>query len=390
MIPNVALSDALAFLSLRSYRVVLGMALARLGHDVQEVLLGKLCDPLYPRVALEFSMISHELWELSQALREQLRTDHEVAAALCRKLGLRGCKELREATFVDWVNKGVFVTEATDLATLGKLGSVLSALKHLEICDVSGAAIHTASDGAQRLAEGLGTGALPAVISLGFEWIHVGDAGASALAAALGRGALPRLEVLFLWNTDIGDVGLVALAPALRRLPALEELHLMFNPFGDEGLVALVAPPPPAGAPPPPAGALSPPTGELPTARSPSASSPARFSSGLERLPCEFCQIPQPLARLTRHQQACPQRGGAPSQHAPLQRVPPIGELTKLKLLQLNCTKVTDAGCAILASAVDNGALPALRIGELFLFGTPGEAAAKTFRSKAFYRVLAK
>ena len=123
---------------------------------------------------------------------------------------------------------------------------------------------------------------------------------------------------------------------------------------------------------------------------SPSASSPARFSTDLERLPCEFCQIPQPLARLTRHQQACPQRGGTPSQHAPLQRVPPIGELTKLKLLQLNCTKVTDAGCAFLASAVDNGALPALRIGELFLFGTPGEAAAKTFRSKAFYRVLAK
>ena len=248
MIPNVALSDALAFLSLRSYRVVLGMALARLGHDVQEVLLGKLCDPLYPRVALEFSMISHELWELSQALREQLRTDHEVAAALCRKLGLRGCKELREATFVDWVNKGVFVTEATDLATLGKLGSVLSALKHLEICDVSGAAIHTASDGAQRLAEGLGTGALPALTHLSLCYLHVGDVGASALAAALGRGALPRLESLSLTDAAIGDAGLVALAPALRRMPALKKLGLVGNPLGDEGFAALVAPPP-AGSP---------------------------------------------------------------------------------------------------------------------------------------------
>eukprot|EP00964_Phaeocystis_antarctica_P163260 scaffold139117_cov160-Phaeocystis_antarctica.AAC.1 len=98
----------------------------------------------------------------------------------------------------------------------------------------------------QRLAEGLGAGALPAVTYLVVESMYVGDAGASALAAALGRGALPRLQKLALTNAAITDAALVTLAPALRRLPKLESLILWGNPFGDEGLAALVAPPPPA------------------------------------------------------------------------------------------------------------------------------------------------
>ena len=115
----------------------------------------------------------------------------------------------------------------------------------------------TGPDGVQRLAEGLGAGALPAVTTLQIFGMHVGDAGASALAAALGQRALPRLKSLVLYSAAIGDAGLVALAPALRRLPALEQLFLGRNPFGDEGLAALLAPPPPAGAP------LLPPTGGL-------------------------------------------------------------------------------------------------------------------------------
>ena len=47
----------------------------------------------------------------------------------------------------------------------------------------------------------------------------------------------------------------------------------------------------------------------------------------------------------------------APPAGAPL---PPTGVLTKLKLLSLSRTKVTDAGCATLAAALDSGALPAL------------------------------
>ena len=112
-------------------------------------------------------------------------------------------------------------------------------------------------DGVQRLAEGLGAGALPAVRLLDLRYVPVDDAAASALAAALGRGALPRLKILQLMNAAIGDAGLVALAPVLRRRPALEALCLFDNPLGDEGLAALLL------APPPLARALSPPAGVL-------------------------------------------------------------------------------------------------------------------------------
>ena len=175
------------------------------------------------------------------ALLQQLRADHEAAAALCHKVGMRSCKELREARQFNWQNTHL---SATDLATLGSLGSVLPALQHLYLSDSEGAA-----DGVQRLAERLGTGALPAVTHLTLWYMHVSDAGASALAAALGRGALLRLKVLTLANAAISDAGLVALAPALRRLPALKNLNLRNNSFGDEGIEAPVAPlPPPAGA----------------------------------------------------------------------------------------------------------------------------------------------
>jgi hypothetical protein len=185
---------------------------------------------------------------------------------------------------------------------LGTLGSVLSALETLVLVEHSGVA---GPDGVQRLAEGLGAGALPAVTRLFLVNMNVGKAGASELAATLGRGALPRLKRLVLIDAAIGDAALVALAPALRRLPALEELSLIVNPLGDEGLAALVAPPPPAGA--------------LPS---------------------------------------------------------PTGVLTKLKMLSLNGTQVSDAGwSAALAAALDGGALPLLE--GLCHFGIPASAAAR-------------
>ena len=61
----------------------------------------------------------------TQALLPQLRTEYEAAAALCRKVGLQSCKELREAKEAFWVNKGLTVA---DLALLGTLESVLPAL----------------------------------------------------------------------------------------------------------------------------------------------------------------------------------------------------------------------------------------------------------------------
>ena len=137
---------------------------------------------------------------------------------MCLKVGLRSCKELREAKKVFWHSRGL--SEA-DLVTLGTLGSVLPALEELHIGQGSDAA---GPDGVQRLVAGLGARALPAMTWLELGYMHVGNSGASALAAALGRGALPRLKYLALYNAAIGDAALVALAPALRRLTALEQL----------------------------------------------------------------------------------------------------------------------------------------------------------------------
>ena len=217
------------------------MALAALSGDAQCIIFSQLCNVLDTRVAMAFSSTSGELRAVTQAQRQQLRADYEAATALCLKMRLRSCKELREAKAVHCNHKGLSVD---DLATLGTLGSVLPALEELRLNEPA-----AGPDGVPRLAERLGAGALPAVTLLSFNIMHVGDAGASALAAALDRGALPRLKDLYLRNAAISDAGLVALAPALRRRPALERLDLSGNPFGDEGLAALLAPPPsPAGA----------------------------------------------------------------------------------------------------------------------------------------------
>ena len=225
------------------------MALSMLSGDQQRSVFHRVCNLLDPRDAVAFSSVDRELRASTEALLKQLITDHEAATALCHKVGLRSCKELREAKHVNCFNKGL---SATDLTTLGTLGSVLPALESLYLGEHSRAA-----DGMRRLAEVLSAGALPAVTYLSIGHMHVGDAGASALAAALGRGALPRLKTLYLANGAITDAALVALAPALQRLPALEVLVLSNNPFSDEGITALLAPPPPAGAPPPQTGVLT-------------------------------------------------------------------------------------------------------------------------------------
>ena len=275
------------------------MAFSKLSGD--EAASGQLCNVFEPSVAVAFSSASLGLWAFTQALRQQLRAEYEAAVALCYKLGVWPCKEMREATRIEWISNDI---SATDLTTLGTLGSVLPALDQLVLIDSSGHCSAAGFDGVQRLAAGLGAGALPSVSLLCLTNMHAGEAGASALAAALGRGALPRLEALILINAGIGDAGLVALAPVLRRLPALKFLFLSQNPLGDEGLAALVAPPPPASA-------LSPSTGVL----------------------------------------------------------------TKLELLGLSLTQVSDVGCAALAAVLDGGALLALET--LKLYGIPASAAAK-------------
>ena len=166
------------------------MALAALSGDEQLVIFTQLCNVLGPGVAVAFGSASSELWELTQAPRQQLQADHEAAAALGCKAGKRSCKGLRKAKAVEFVQKGL---SSDDLALLGTLGSVLPALERLTLQEPA-----AGPDGVQRLVEKLGAGALPAVTSLVLESAPVGDAGASALAAALGRGSLPRLKTLAL------------------------------------------------------------------------------------------------------------------------------------------------------------------------------------------------
>ena len=103
------------------------MALSKLSGDEQRILFVQLRNVLEPRTAVYLSGASNELRTATQALLQQLRADHEAAAALCGKVGLRSCKELREAKEVVWI-KGL---SSDDLALLGTLGSVLQALETL-------------------------------------------------------------------------------------------------------------------------------------------------------------------------------------------------------------------------------------------------------------------
>jgi hypothetical protein len=185
------------------------MVLSKLSGDEAGIVFSRLCNVLDPRMAIYFSSTSQGIWALTLTPRKQLKADHEAAAALCLKVGLRSCKELREAKKACWRNKGLTVA---DLSTLGTLGPVLPELESLCIYEKL-----ANPDGMQQLVAGMGAGWLLAVTQLVFYSIHLGDAGASGLADALGRGALPRLNSLELINAAIGDAGLLALAPAAAR-----------------------------------------------------------------------------------------------------------------------------------------------------------------------------
>ena len=100
--------------------------LSKLSGDEQGIILGQLRNTLEPRIVMYFSSANKELRALlTPAARQQLRADYEAATALCVTMGMRDCKELREARKVKWQEKGL--TEA-DLATLATLGPVLPAL----------------------------------------------------------------------------------------------------------------------------------------------------------------------------------------------------------------------------------------------------------------------
>ena len=79
------------------------MALSKLSGDEQGIILGQLRNTLEPRLAMYFSSANKELRALlPPAVQQQLRADHYEATALCVKVRMRDCKELREAKSVNW------------------------------------------------------------------------------------------------------------------------------------------------------------------------------------------------------------------------------------------------------------------------------------------------
>jgi hypothetical protein len=139
----------------------------------------------------------------------------------------------------------------------------------------------------------------------------------------------------------VGDAGASALAAALDRgaLPRLEVLGLGDAAIGDAALVA-----------------LAPALRRRPALKGLCLSGNPFGDEGLAAL------VPPPPA------------AGTPP--------PPAGALKKLKVLYLDGSQITDAGCAGLAAALDSGALPALE--ELELDGTRASAVA----AEAVYRVV--
>ena len=127
-----------------------------------DIIFGQACNPLDPSVAVDLVRV---LRMPTEARQQQLRDDHEVAAALCLKMRLQNCKELRDMGFYVIHRKDL---STADLATLATLGMVLPFLEDLHV--TTPIATHPDEDedesedeGVQRLAEGLSSGALPAM-----------------------------------------------------------------------------------------------------------------------------------------------------------------------------------------------------------------------------------
>jgi hypothetical protein len=170
-----------------------------------------------------------------------------------------------------------------------------------------------------------------------------GPDGVSRLADGLVAGALPAVTSLAIGRMHVGDAGASALAAALDRgaLPLLEILWLGSTAIGDAALVAL--------------------------------------APALRRRPAlkHLCLGANPfgdegLAALV----APPPSAGTPP--------PPAGGLKKLKWLDLRRTKITNAGCATLVTALDSGALPALE--KFSLEGTRASAEAMAAVDQALAR----
>ena len=72
--------------------------LVALPDELLHLVVRQTCySPLQPRLPVYLSSASRGLRASLQAPLQQLKADHAAATALCSKMGLRSCKELREA-----------------------------------------------------------------------------------------------------------------------------------------------------------------------------------------------------------------------------------------------------------------------------------------------------
>jgi len=173
----------------------------------------------------------------------------------------------------------------------------------------------------------IGCGSLPMLEELEVEGSDGGGGGIASLAAGLRRGGLPSLCFLRLSSSQIGDQAASALASALtkRAVPTLTALFLDENHIGDPGLLALV-----------------PALRQLPTLRDISLFSNRIGDRGLAAL------IAQPMTDV----------------------------FGSLESLDISDSHVTDAGCAILASALRSGALPTLERVDVRISGHEAQSAS--------------
>ena len=80
----------------------MALSFSKLSGDEQGILFVQLCNVLDPGFAVALSSVSKELRTATRVPLQQLKADHEAAAALCRKLGYRNCKALRAAKMFYW------------------------------------------------------------------------------------------------------------------------------------------------------------------------------------------------------------------------------------------------------------------------------------------------
>ena len=174
----------------------------------------------------------------------------------------------------------------------------------------------------------IGCGSLPMLEELEVEGSVGGGDGIALLTMGLRRGGLPSLCYLRLSSSQIGDQAASALATALTRraVPTLTALFLDKNQIGDVGLMA-----------------LAPALRQLPTLRDLSLLGNQIGDQGLAAL------IAQPMT----------------------------GVFESLETLDVSDSRVTDAGCAVLASALRGGAMPTLERVDVRIFSPEGQNASR-------------